>query len=32
MCNLFVYDIDLYLDSNENKFLRFSVGFESIEE
>lgn len=32
MCNLFVYDIDLYLDSNENEFLRFSVGFESIEE
>lgn len=32
MCNLFVYDIDLYLDSNVNKFVRFSVGFESIEE
>lgn len=32
MCNLFVYDIDLHSDSNVNKSLRFSVGFESIEE
>lgn len=32
MCNLFVYDIDLHSDSNENKSLRFSVGFESIED